>query len=61
MHKISPDFEPKRIREYRVPELLKAEVHRKIDVLNKDGFIVPSMSPIASPLVRLFKGKGSKT
>jgi hypothetical protein len=43
---VSPDFKPKRLREYRVPELLKVEVLRQIDVLINDGFIVSSMSPI---------------
>jgi hypothetical protein len=40
---VYPDFKPKRLREYRVPELLKAEVQRQIDVLINDGFIVPSL------------------
>jgi hypothetical protein len=44
---VSPDFKPKRLREYRVPELLKAEVQRQLDVLINDGFIVPSTSPTA--------------
>ena len=54
---ISKDFKPKRLREYRIPELLKAEVQRQIDELAADGFIVPSVSPMASPLVCVLKGK----
>jgi len=54
---ISKDFKPKRLREYRIPELMKAEVQRQIDELADDGFIVPSTSPMASPLVCVLKGK----
>jgi hypothetical protein len=43
-----------------VPELLKAEVQRQIDVLINDGFIVPSGSPMASPLVCILKGRDGK-
>jgi len=42
-----------------MPELMKAEVQRQIDDLVDDGFIVPSTSPMASPLVCVLKdGKG---
>jgi hypothetical protein len=54
---ISKDFKLKRLREYRIPELLKAEVQRQIDELAADGFIIPSVSPMASPLVCVLKGK----
>lgn len=54
---ISKDFKPKRLREYRIPELMKAEVQRQIDELANDGFIVPSTSPMASPIVCVLKGK----
>jgi Reverse transcriptase (RNA-dependent DNA polymerase) len=54
---ISKDFKPKRLREYRIPELMKVEVQRQIDELADDGFIVPSTSPMASPLVCVLKGK----
>jgi hypothetical protein len=57
---VSPDFKPKHLREYRMPELLKAEVQRQIDVLIKGGLIVPSTSPMASPLVFILKGKDDK-
>jgi hypothetical protein len=39
---VSSDFKTKRLREYLVPELLKAEIQRQIEVLINDGFIVPS-------------------
>jgi len=35
---------------------MKAEVQRQIDELADDGFIVPSTSPMASPLVCVLKG-----
>jgi hypothetical protein len=57
-HKIvvSPDFKPKRLREYRIPEVLKPEIQRQIDELLKNGFIRPSSSPMASPIVAVLKG-----
>jgi hypothetical protein len=55
--RISYDFKPLRLREYRVPELLMDEVRRQIDELIKDGFIVPSNSPMASPLICVLKGR----
>jgi hypothetical protein len=57
---ITKDFKPKRLREYRIPELMKPEVQRQIDELARDGFIVPSSSPMASPLVCVLKGKDGK-
>jgi hypothetical protein len=48
------------LREYRVPELLKIEVQRQIDELIKDGFIVLSASPMASPLVSILNGRDGK-
>jgi hypothetical protein len=57
---VCPDFKPKRLREYRVPELLKSEVQRQIDILINDGFIVPSNRSMASPLVCILKGKAGK-
>jgi hypothetical protein len=53
---ISPDFKPKRLREYRIPEILKPEIQRQIDELLKNGFIRPSKSPMASPIVAVLKG-----
>lgn len=59
--KVRSDFKPKRLREYRIPELLKDEVQRQIDGLIKSGFIMPSTSPMASPLVCVLKGKDGKS
>ena len=33
---ISPDFRPKRLKEYRIPEILKPEIPRQIDELLKN-------------------------
>jgi hypothetical protein len=49
------------LREYRIPELLKDEVRRQIDGLIKDGFIVPSSSPMASPLFCVLIGRDGKS
>jgi len=48
------------LREYRIPELMKAKVQRQIDELADDCFIVPSTSHMASPLVCVLKGKDGK-
>ena len=52
---ISDDFKPKRFRAYKVR--LKAEVDRQIQELLSLGFIRPSKSQMASPLVCVLKGK----
>jgi len=54
---ITEDFKPKSLRAYKVPEHLKAEVHRQIQELLFLGFIRPSKSQMASPLVCVLKGK----
>jgi hypothetical protein len=51
------DFKPKRLRAYRVPELLKPEVDRQIRELLAMGFIYPSKSEMASPVVCVLKGR----
>ena len=53
---ISADFRPKRLKEYRIPEILKPEIQRQIDELLKNGFIRPSTSSMASPIVPVLKG-----
>jgi len=53
---VSPDFKSKRLREYRIPEVLKPEIQRQIDELLKNGFIRPSNSPMASLIVAVLKG-----
>jgi len=52
MHSIyvTPDFKPKRLKAYRIPELLKPEVARQIQELQDLGFIQPSDSEMAAQL-----------
>ena len=54
---VNNDFKPKQLRPYRIPELLKPEVARQIQELLDRGFIRPSNSPMASPIVCVLKGK----
>jgi ribosomal protein L21E len=54
--KITEDFKPKRLRAYKVPELLKPEVDRQIQELLDLGIIRPSHSEMASPVVCVLKG-----
>ena len=54
--RISPDFKPRRLRAYKVPELLKPEVDRQIKEMLELGIIVPSTSEMASPVVCVLKG-----
>jgi hypothetical protein len=54
---ISPDFKPKRFKAYRVPEKLKPAVSAEITKLRELGFIVPTDSPQASPIICIMKGK----
>ena len=58
--KILPSFTPKRLRAYRIPELLKPEVQRQIDEMLKLGIISPSTSDMASPIVCVMKGPDGK-
>ena len=51
-------FKPKRLPAYRVPERLKPEVDHQIQEMLDNGIILPSQSPMASPLVCVLKGKG---
>jgi hypothetical protein len=56
-HKIVtlPGFVPKRLKAYKIRESLKPEVERQIDILLRDGFIVPSNSPMVSPIICVLK------
>ena len=54
---VSPD---KRLETYRLPENLKPEVDRQITELLRSGFIEPSTSPMASPIVCVLKGKSGQ-
>jgi len=56
--RVTPEFQPKRMRPYRVPEAMKPEVERQIAVLLEAGLIVRSDSPMASPLVCVAKKQG---
>ena len=53
---VSPDFKPKRLKEYKIPEKIKSEVMRQIENLLEQGIIQRSSSPMASPLVCILKG-----
>jgi len=57
---VTGEFKPKRLRAYKVPERLKPEVDRQIHELLSLGFIRPSKSQMASPLVCVLKGKDGK-
>ena len=50
-----PDFIPKRLRAYRVPQQYKDEVDKQVLQLLHRGFIEPSNSPQALPLVVVLK------
>ena len=54
--KVTSDFKPKKLRAYKVPELLKPEVERQIKEMLELGIIVPSNSEMASPVVCVLKG-----
>jgi hypothetical protein len=53
---VNSEFKQKRLKPYCVPELLKSEGSRQIQQLAKLGFIVPSKSQTASPIVCVLKG-----
>jgi hypothetical protein len=48
-------FVPKRAKAYKIPEALKPEVKRQINRLLADGFLRPSTSPMASPILCVLK------
>jgi len=60
MHQIhvTTGFQPKRMRPYRAPEIMKPKVERQIKELLDSGLIVESNSPMASPLVCVAKKDG---
>ncbi len=53
-----PGFVPKRLKEYNIPLKLRPEVDRQIAELLELGIIVPSNSPMASPVVCVLKPEG---
>lgn len=54
---ICREFKPRRFKTYKVPEAYQAEVSRQVQELLSLGFIEPSTSPQASPLVVVLKDK----
>jgi len=54
---VTHDFKPRRLRAYKVPELLKPEVARQLQELLDMGFIHKSTSAMASPIVCVLKGR----
>ena len=57
---ITPEFRPRRLRAYRVPEKLKTLVSAEIRRLLDLGIIRPSNSEMVSPLVVVLKGKNGE-
>ena len=57
---VTEEFRLKRLKAYRVPKNLKAEVNSQINTLLSRGFIKPSKSPMPSPVVCVLKGKDGK-
>jgi hypothetical protein len=43
------------LKPYKIPEYLKVEVENQINTLLRDGFIVPSNSPMISPVICVVK------
>jgi len=54
---VTPDFKPKRLKAYRVPEVLKSEVARQIQELLDLGIIEPSNGEMPSPIVCVLRGQ----
>jgi hypothetical protein len=57
--KVSDDFQPKRLKPYKIPEKLKPQVDREIQELLRLGLIQESTSPMTSPLVCVLKPNGT--
>ena len=57
---ISPDFSPKRLKAYKIPQLPK-KVSKQINVMLQQGVIVPSQSPMVSPVVCVLKALRGET
>ena len=55
-----PDFKPRRLRAYRVPEKLEPQVKQEIKRMLDLGVIRPSNSDMVSPLVVVLKGPGGR-
>jgi len=57
---LMPEFKPKRLKAYRVPERLKSQVSSEIQHMLDLGIIRPSNSDMVSPLVVVLKGPGGR-
>jgi hypothetical protein len=59
-HKINliENAQPRRLRPYRIPDKLKAEVNRQLESLEAQGKIRKSNSPFAHPVVCVMKPSG---
>jgi hypothetical protein len=58
--RVTPDFHPKRLKEYRIPEKLRGDVRQQIKQLLDQGLIKISKSPMASPIICVLKGPGGR-
>ncbi|XP_054824059.1 uncharacterized protein LOC129322054 [Prosopis cineraria] len=54
-----PGANPPNLRPYRYPYYQKAEIEKQVEELLKKGFIQPSSSPFASPVLLVAKKDGS--
>ena len=57
--KLKPKSVPTRKASYRIPERLRAEEDKQVNVLLADGLIERSFSPYASPIVCVYKSDNS--
>lgn len=57
---VTPEFKPKRLKEYQIPEKLRGEVSKQIKELLQLGLIRVSTSPMASPLICTLKGPNGR-
>jgi hypothetical protein len=56
---VDKDFVPKRFKAYRIPDQLKSEVDRQIEMMLELGLIRKSKSPMASPVICVLKGRNA--
>ena len=56
--KLMPEFKPKQMRPYKIPELLKQSVKLQIEQMLETGIIVQSRSEMVSPMVCVLKNSG---
>src|SRR6218665_867284 len=58
--KLLPSFVPRRLKAYRIPELLKPEADRQIKEILGLDIIEASTREVASPMVCVMKGPDGK-